>query len=162
MFIKSRICSTLSDSISNLSSGRHWPHGTELPPRTSSPLLGTVSRNDLRTLSSSCLPRDTFQATIHRVSPTTTTRPWRVSLPTRDVFSTRAAIIEFDLPLRLVPNFTNALTAESWCRLNLWLNSICACSLRDLVCQQLQRGFWINLQNCFRIRHPFDECSAHR
>ena len=45
----------------------HWetrPRGTELP-RTSSPLLGTVSTNNLRTLSSSCLSRYIFQATFH-------------------------------------------------------------------------------------------------
>ena len=59
------------------------------------------------------------------------------------------------------PNCTDALTAESWCCLNLELNSICACSHRDLVSQQLQRGFWVDLQNCFRTRHPLLTNAAH-
>ena len=60
------------------------------------------------------------------------------------------------------PNCTIALAAESWSCLNFELNSVCACSHCDLVCQLSQRWFWINFQNCFRVRHPFDECSAHR
>ena len=84
-----------------------------------------------------CLPRDTFQATIQRVSPTWATRPWWVSLRTRD------ASIESDLPLHL-----------------LNLDSVRACSHCDLVCHQLQCGFWIDLQNCIRIRHPLTN-AAH-
>ena len=60
------------------------------------------------------------------------------------------------------PNCTDALTAESWCCLNLEMDSICACPQRDLARQEPLRGFRINLLNCFRIRHPFDNRSAHR
>ena len=99
---QSRVCLTLSDSVPNPSTGRHGHTEQGLPPRTSSLLLGTVSRNILRALSSCCLARGTFQATIQCVSPTMATRPSRVLLPPRDVFPTRASSIESDLPLRLV------------------------------------------------------------
>ena len=115
----------------------HWetrPTGTELPPRTSSPLLGTVSRNNLQTLSSCCLSRNAFQATILRVSPTTATRAWRVSPRSRDVFQLepQASNQTFHCVL-CSSNCTDALTTESWCCFNLEL-----------------------------IRHSFGQCGAHR
>ena len=99
LHLRTTALSTLPDFASELF---NLETGTELPPQTSSPLHGTVSRNNLRALSSCCLSRDTFQASILRVSPTTAIRPWRVSLPLRDVFPTRASSIGTDLPLRLV------------------------------------------------------------
>ena len=51
------------------------------------------------------------------------------------------------------PYSSDAFTAESWRYLDLELNTICARSHCDLVCQRPQRRFWINFQDCFRIRH---------
>ena len=154
---KPRICSTLPDSVSNLFHSGTRLHGTELPPRTSSPPLGTVSQNNLRTLSSCCLLRGTFPATIQRV----TSMGCHFDRETCVQLEPQASNLTFHY-VWCSPNCTDALTAEFLCCLNLELDSICACPECDLVCQQLQRGFWINFQNCFRTRHPLDECSAHR
>ena len=58
-------------------------------------------------------------------------------------------------------------TAQVLCLLNLgavstlsWIPSTLA--LTAILSANNFNGFWINLQNTFRIRDPFDECSAHR
>ena len=110
-----------------------------------------VSRSYLQTLSSCRLSRGTFQATIQRVSPSTATHHgWS---QTRFQLETRASNLTFHCATAL---------AESWCHLDLELNSICARFHCDLVRQRPQRRFWINFQDCFRTRQPLDECCTHR
>ena len=130
---ESPVCTTLPDSISNLST---W-HGhseqcclVKLHHLTLTRFPETIFKRCL--LVDFHVVRGTLQATIQRVSPCTATYPWLESLPTRDAFPTRDESIESDLPLHLVPyNCANALTAEFWGCLDLELNSICTCSLRS-------------------------------
>ena len=112
----------------------------------SSPLLGTVPRNNPQTPSSCCL---------HVVlvkQPSSVSHQPRPHVhggchfhrETCFQLEMQASNLTFHCVL-CSPNRTDVLTAESWCCLILELSSICAGSHRDLVCQQLQRGFWIDL-----------------
>ena len=150
---KSRICSTLPDSVPNPSTGEHDYTEQSFPPWYGFP---KQSSNAVFFL----LP---FACCFSSNHPACLTNHGHTSMAC--VTSIESETLASNLTFHCVlcsPNCTDALTAESWCCLNLELNSVRASPHCDLVCQQLQRGFWINLRSCFRIRHPFDECSAHR
>ena len=109
--------------LTNLASARPCLIPSRILPLGNS---GTVSRNNLRTLSSCCLSRDTFHATIH-----TSMAGGHFDRETCLQLEPQASNMTFHCVL-CSPNCTNALPAESWCCLNLELNSTCTCPRRNV------------------------------
>ena len=150
----SRICSTLPDSVSNLSTRKHG-------------YTEQCCLRELHHLSLVRFPTAIFERCLlvafHVIPPK---QPSNMSHQPRPhvhggchfdretcfQLETQASNLTFHCVL-CSPNCTYALTAESWCCLNFELDSVCACSHCNLVCQQLQCGFWIDLQNSELLTH---------